>query len=172
MTPTPGTLVFAHTTGILGRAIRFGQRMRYRGTASFYNHVAIVDRVDGEQVFVIQAEARGVTNDKTLDSVAPGGAFTLITPPPHVNVDRLLEFARGEVGSGYGWLSILSASFDIATPDWLPSIRRDGSWICSAISAEALRAGGWIRRWPDVYCVTPAQLWNALVFDNAVISSK
>ena len=134
--------------------------------------MAVVDRVTNGVAYIIQAEARGVTNDKTLESVSPGGTYTLVEPPTHVDRNAMLEFARNEVGSKYGWLSILSAVFDIVTPDWLPSVRRDDSWICSAVTAEALRTGGWVYRWPDIYCVTPAQLFNAVMSDGGSIPSN
>ena len=160
--PTPGTLVFAHTTGLLGRIIRFGERLRWNGHGAFYNHVAIVDRVEDGKVYVIQAEARGVTNDRTIEEVAPGGHFSYIYLPDHVDADALLAFAREEVGSRYGWLSILSTALDIITPLWFPALRRPYTWICSALVGESLRAGGWVYRWPDVYCVTPSALYLSL----------
>lgn len=161
MTPQPGTLVFAHSNGVIGRLIRFGERLRW-SHGSFFNHVAIVDRIVDGVPYIIQAEASGVTNDKTLESVAPGGKYVLIPLPNGVDVEKVLSFARGEVGSRYGYLSIISTALDIITPVWFVSFRRKYSWICSALIAEALRAGGWRHKWADIYTVTPAQLRIAL----------
>ena len=157
----PGDIGFAKTNGIMGRAIRFGEELRWH-RGSIWNHAFIVDRIEDGVVYVIQAEAAGVTSDKTLDSVAPKGVYVTMRPPQSVDVESLLAFARQEVGSHYGWLSIASAILDILTPGWFPSFRRGNSWICSAITAEALRAGGWLHRWSDIYVVTPAQLFDAL----------
>ena len=161
MLPVPGTLVFAHTTGIMGRIIRLGERIRWRSGA-FYNHVAIVDRIEGDKVFIIQAEARGVTNTATLNEVAPGGKYLLVNLPIGIDPSQVIEFARQQVGSQYGWWSIISVAIDIITPSWFPSVRRPGTWICSALSGESLRCGGWIHDWPDIYLVTPTQLYLAV----------
>ena len=148
-----GDVGVAHSTGLMARAIRLGERLRWGVRPSHWNHAFIVDRVEGDKVYIIQAEPHGVTNDKTIDTV---GEYRVVTPP--ADVDKVLAFARGEVGRRYGWLSILTIAFDIATPPWLPSLRRPDTWVCSALVGEALRAGGWVQSWPDVYCVTPAQL--------------
>jgi len=165
VTPVPGTLVFAHSNGLMGRVIRFGERLRWRG-GHFYNHVAIVDRIEDGVAYVIQAEARGVTDDKALHTV---GRYTLVDMPRHVDVEDALHFAREQVGSSYGWLTILSIAIDIVTPFWFVAFRRGNSWICSALVGESLRAGGWVRNFADVYCVTPAQLWleiRGLIYTN------
>jgi hypothetical protein len=157
----PGDIVFAHSTGILGRIIRLGEWIRFC-PGSMWNHVAILDReVDGVW-YIIQAEAKGVTNDKALDSVAPGGHYTVLSTPRGVDNRKVLRFARAQVGYAYGWLTILAVAVDILTPFWFPAFRSKNSWICSALGAEALRAGGWIKNWRDIYLVTPAQLWTAL----------
>jgi len=154
-----GDIGFAHSDGLMGRAIRFGERIRWGEKPSHWNHAFVVDRIVDGVAYVIQAEPSGVTNDKTIDSV---GEYVLVDASAKVNVDAVLKFARQEVGSRYGWLSIISIIFDIATPSWFVSTRRRNTWICSALVGEALRAGGFISRWPDVHCVTPAQLFSSL----------
>lgn len=156
-----GDIVFAHSNGIMGRAIRLGELLRWKH-GSEWNHVAIIDRVENGVAFVIQAEARGVTSNKTLDSVAPDGHYIVIRPPQCVDIETSLAFARQEVGSHYGWLSIVTDILDIITPDWFPSLRRRSTWICSALVLEALRAGGWLHQWGDIYLPTPAQAFEAL----------
>lgn len=162
----PGTLVFAHSNQFIGRVIRWGERLRWHGNGAFFNHVAIVDRVVDGVVYVIQAEASGVTDDKALGTVAPDGKLSLVELPAGVDRDKVLEFARAQVGSHYGYLSIVSTALDILLPLWFVSFRRKNSWFCSALVAEALRAGGWIRNWPDIYSSpTPAALRLALYPD-------
>jgi hypothetical protein len=83
-----------------------------------------------------------------------------------VDKEKMLKFAEHQVGDHYSFLTILSIALDIATPNWFPAFRRSGTWICSALAGESLRAGGWIHDWGDVYTVTPAQLWFALMRDE------
>jgi len=117
---------------------------------------------------VIQAEARGVTGNRRLSTVATGGSFALLRPPPQVDPTRTIEFARGEVGARYGFLTIGAIAFDVLTPPWLHfPFRKPNTWICSAIAAESLRFGGWYCRWPDIYALTPSQLYFELVRSGA-----
>lgn len=127
---------------------------------------------------VVQAEACGVTgtrptgtawNARTLAQVAPGGWVRIIRPPAAVTPSRTLQFARGEVGAHYGFLTIASTGLEIVTPDWLHvPIRRPGTWICSALGAEALRYGGWYHRWETIYEPWPSEVLHALLADGGV----
>lgn len=161
--------MFCHGSDTIGKAIRLAQRLRWKQGAK-WNHVAIVDRIEDGVAYVIQAEARGVTNFRRLDEIAPGGVYELVKLPPGVPAKDVLEFARAQVGTKYGFATIAAIAIDIITPGWFPSLRpankNSNSWICSAVIAEAMRAGGWIRRWPDIYLVTPAQLWIEVTSDN------
>lgn len=155
----PGDLVLCHSTGILGRAIRVAERRLQDSRFSKWNHIAILDRqVDG-QWYVIQAEAKGVTNDKTLSSVAPGGRYEVIPLPIQADRMKLLTFARAQVGDKYSWLSIFSCAFDM----WLPNaicLRHGSTWICSGLAAAALWFAGYepLMRLNDVYTCTPAEI--------------
>jgi hypothetical protein len=171
--PAPGDIGFAHSNGFFGKCIRFGERIRWGEHPSHWNHAFIVDRVvmegsvtDGTaqfKTYIIQAEPSGVTDDKLIESV---GSYTLVEP--HLTHDRadILAFARAQVGSHYGWGSILSVALDIMTPNWFPSFRRPGTWICSALVGESLRFGGWLKSWKDIYTVTPAQVFEAYTNDR------
>jgi len=165
VTPTPGTLVFCHSKDFIGKVIRFGEALRWKRGAQF-NHVAIIDRVEDGVAYVIQAEARGVTDIRKLDEVAPGGTYELVALPEGVDVDQVLNFARKQVGSKYGFGTIAAIAIDIIMPSWFPSLRpankKSNSWICSAVVAESLRFGGWYHKWSDIYLVTPAELYLAI----------
>jgi len=159
----PGDLVLCHSTGILGRAIRVAERRLQNSKFAEWNHIAILDRPspDGDW-FVLQAESSGVTNDKKLSSVAPGGRYEVIPLPVGVDVDKVLAFARAQVGDAYSWLSILSCAFDM----WLPQaicFRRGSTWICSGLAAAALWFGGFEKlvHLNDVYTCTPAEIAQA-----------
>lgn len=156
----PGDLVFCHSTGLISRAIRLAERLRWRAGDS-YNHVAILDEKTELGWRVIQAEARGVTRGARLTNVAPGGTFTLVPLPVGTDRAKVLEFARAQVGRRYGFLTIASEVFTILAP-WFIDVMLPDTWICSALAGEALRAGGWIHNWSDLYQTTPAQLWLAL----------
>lgn len=161
--PQPGDIVFAHSNGIMGKAIRLGEWLRFR-RGSHWNHVCFIDRVVDGVPYVLQAEPSGVTVDKTLDSV---GAYLLMEPPKGVDRTQVMFFARQQVGYHYGWLMILALAVDIITPAWFPTFhlasKKKPSWICSVLSAEALRFGGWFHQWPSIYQVTPSQVFSALL---------
>ena len=162
ITPNVGDIVFARSNGIMGRAIRLGERLRWR-RGSKWNHVAIVSHVKNGVAYITQAEPRGVTNDKRLNTV---GEYVLVKPPVMVSAHKTVEFASLQVGHRYSFLSIWSIFFDILTPNWFPAFRRDDTWICSSLVAESLRYGGYLHNWADIYTVTPAQLYEALCIDK------
>lgn len=160
----PGDLVLCHSAGILGRAIRIAERRLQDSRYAEWNHVAILDRlVDGDW-YVIQAEAKGVTNDKKLTSVAPGGRFEIIPLPLKADRMKLLTFARAQVGDKYSWLSIFSAAFDMWLPDAI-CLRKGDTWICSGLVAGALWFAGFepLMKLNDVYTCTPAEIAQACV---------
>jgi hypothetical protein len=161
--PSVGDIGFARTTGTMGSLIRLGTRLRF-GKAEF-NHEFIIDRIVDGVPYVIQATIRGVTNTARLDEVAPGGSYTLITPPAGVDVDKLLEFCRAQVGVQYGILTIAAIAIDVVTWNFVPAFRgaRKNSWICSALIEEALRYAGWYYPWVDIYQIFPDEGYNALV---------
>ena len=162
-----GDVIFCHSKGLIGRAIRIAEFFRrdWNGQSeragAKWNHVAILDANVGGGWTVIQAEARGVTQGAPLSSIAPGGQFAVLPLPQGIHPEDVLEFARKQVGSRYGFVTIACIALDILTPRWL-SVRAPGSWICSAVGAESVRFGGWYHDWPDVYSVSPAELWLAL----------
>lgn len=157
-----GDLVFCTSKGILGRAIRFAQK--HDNEVDWKrNHVAVLSHQDeAGNWYVIQAEAKGVTNDKLLESVAPGGSYEVVELPIAVFRVNFLEFLNSQVGSSYSWLSILSCAVDMFLPDTI-CLRRSKTWICSGLVAGAL----WYctypeaKGWGDLYTATPAQVARA-----------
>lgn len=160
--PSPGDIGFAHTKGAMGWLIRVGEWLRFHKGS--WNHEFTVDRVVDGVPYIIQATLRGVTNTATLDSVAPGGRYITMAPPPGVDREKLLQFCRAQVGLRYGYLTILAIAVDIVTWQWVPALRgaRKPSWICSALVNEGLRFGGWLHTWVDIYTVTPQQGYEAV----------
>ena len=159
-----GSLVFCHNTNIVGRAIRWGEWLRFR-KGDFYNHVATLETPvplsDGDW-FVIEALGSGVTDLGRLSSiVAPGGTYTIVPAPSAVDTAKQLAFLRAQVGQRYGFLTIVSIIASLLTPAFI-NVMLPNTWICSAVAAEALRAGGWLHNWPDLYQVNPAQLFEEL----------
>jgi hypothetical protein len=159
--PAPGDLVFAHSKGLIGRAIRLAERIRWRG-GDAYNHVAVLAEQVGDDWRIIQAEARGVTHTGMLSTVAPGGTYVIVPLAPGIDAAKVLAFAQAQVGRRYGFLTVVSIIATILSPRFVDVMLPD-TWICSAVAAESLRFGGWLHNWPDLFQVSPAQLWDALV---------
>lgn len=154
-----GDLVLCHSKGIIGKAIRFAEKHDRDGKYSKWNHVAILDYQAGSDWYIIQAEAKGVTNHRFLTGVAPGGEYEIIPLPSSVNREALLYFARTQVGKKYGYTSILSCALNMVLPDFL-CLRQANTWICSGLAAGALWFAGFdgATLWPDLYSVTPADI--------------
>jgi hypothetical protein len=159
-----GSIGFARTTGIMGRLIRLGEWLKFR--QSEFNHMFIVsDGVDEKgEPLIIQATIRGVTGSAPLNTVAPGGQFVILTLPAGVDPQKVLEFAKSQIGTEYGVLTILAIALDILSFSWVPAFMgsRKPSWICSGLSCEALRFGGWLHEWVNLYTVMPPQAYDVL----------
>lgn len=163
--PSPGDIGFSHNRGLMARLIRLGEWLK--GHGSEWNHQFIVsDQVDVDGCpFVIQATLRGVTGTARLDMVAPkGGKYVTMWPPQGVNRDRVLEFGKKQVGIKYSWLTILADAIDILTWNWVPALMNSyrPSWTCSGLVMEALRYGGYLHEWTNIYQVTPQMGYDAL----------
>jgi len=161
--PEAGDLVFCHSKGIISRAIRVAQRLRSTPEDARWNHVAILDRLEDNGWYVIQAEAKGVTSNRMLKDVAPGGKMQIVSCPATVSRKKILDFARSQISDPYGFITILSIAFDFILPQSI-AIRKSGTWVCSALVAGGLWYGGYPKAmtWPDLYQVTPADLYGAL----------
>lgn len=154
----PGDLIFCRSRGAISRAIRIAEWLR--GHRGQWNHVAIITAVEDGRVEIVQAVGGGVTRDwfDSPKAIAPGGVVELVTP--ECDQLQMVRFARAEVHRKYGFLTIASICVSIIAP-WFLTIRLPDTWICSALVAESLRFGGWLHDWPDIYQVTPQQLYDA-----------
>ena len=150
---------FAHTTGWMGRLIRWGEFLRGKVGSQWNHEFAELD--DGT---VIQATLRGVVRTANVDLVAPGGVYQLYDLPPEADPAKFLDFLERQVGIRYGLWTILAIAIDILTWNWFPSFRaaRKPSWICSALIEEALRFAGVYHQHIDIYEVTPQDGFRAL----------
>jgi hypothetical protein len=168
-----GDIVICTSSGLIGAGIRWVQhrsRKHYlvppidgRDKWWQYNHIAVINEQQADGTFTIfQAEARGVTDYRLLDTVAPGGTYQVIPLPDCVDRDKFLEFLRGQVGKHYGYMSILSCFVDLILPDKI-CLRQSDTWICSGLVAGALWYGGFpgAYTWPDLYTVVPAEIAEA-----------
>lgn len=165
MNPQPGDIGFARNTGVMAKLIRLGEWLKFRKCE--YNHMFVVsDEVDTDgHPLIIQAVIRGVTGTARLDSVAPGGKYITMRPP--ASRVMVLGFAKEQVGTKYSVLTILAIVIDIVTWNWFPAFAnaRRPSWICSGLTCEALRFGGWFHQWTNIYDVTPQQAFDVLTFN-------
>lgn len=155
--PSPGDVVFAHSSGWMGKLIRLGERLRWKEHASYWNHACVVSDIgpDGT-VWVIQATLKGVVRSP----ISTVGEYKIVPCP--ADPSKVVEFSWKQMGDHYGVLSIIATAIDLVTGNWFPSFRRRGTWICSAVTAEALRFGGWYHDFGDIYTVTPAQLFSVI----------
>jgi len=154
-----GDLVFCETNGIIAKCIRWAQRRLPAHQYSKWNHVAILDRFEDGKWYVIQAEPRGITDNKTFDSLSLNGTSEVVELPRTTNRDLMLRFARSQVGLKYGYLSILSCALDVILPNAI-CLRQSRTWICSGLAAGSLWYAGFMpaMSWPDMYSIYPAEV--------------
>ena len=151
---TAGDAVFCHGKGFVSHAIR-------AVTDSNYNHVAWLDHQDDQGNWIVgQAGGKGVTITSPLDTTAPGGSHTIVPVPAGVDRAKMLAFLRAQDGIKYGFLTDASILLNRIVPRI--NVMVSGTWICSAVYAEGLRAGGWLHNWPDLYQVSPQDIWAVI----------
>jgi hypothetical protein len=172
--PKVGDVGFSHNKGLMPKLIRLGEWLKFRDCE--YNHEFVISRIDENGVaYVTQSTFRwhlkGVTNTATLESVAPGGTFTIVTPPPEVDIDKFLEFCESQVGIKYSNITILAISVDILSWSWVPSFMNAHrpSWICSGLINEGLRFGGWLHQWVNIYTIMPQAGHDALAAQECIV---
>lgn len=157
-----GDLVFCHSKGLISRVIRVVQRLRSPKADARWNHVAVLyEQHPDDGWYVIQAEGHGVTKQRTLDEVAPGGVYEVVRCPETADPAKVVAFATSQVGAHYGFLTIASILFNLLTPEKFV-VRKAHTWICSALVAGALWYAGWppSELWTDIYSVMPSQLYG------------
>ncbi len=172
MTPRPGDIVFVHSKGWIGSAIRFGERLpgrrlhlRGKFRSTYWNHVAIVVDPVNNEPSVVQATGRGIVRSPLSVlgkdyEIVPLSAFptlrTFYLPDPRCIVEQAYRL----LGARYGWLTIFSIIINLWTPKWFrfPDFRRGATFICSAAAAFCLHAGGADIDTPDIYSIMPSEL--------------
>lgn len=161
----PGYVGYVRSNGLMGRLIRFGEAISSgRGEV---NHMVIF----GDHGKVIQAEMKGVTYDATYEEVLSHDICFVVRPPEYVDLRKVVDFGEFYVGTSYGLGTDIGIGVDMVTWQWVPAVRgvRKDSIICSALGSEALRYGGWLHHWPDIYTVTPQQSMDAVLADGGVV---
>jgi len=159
-----GDIVLCHSKGLIGASIRWAQRrVKIEKKNSKWNHVAVLKEKVGDDWVVIQAEAAGVTDNKLLSSVAPGGMYEVVPLPAQVNRADFLNFLHTQISKPYGFLTIFSCALDMFLPDSI-CLRKNNTWICSGLVAGALWFCGYPQAcdWHDLYTVTPAEIANII----------
>ncbi len=158
----PGDLVLAHGRGFVSKVIRFDETIKLKGFSN-WNHAAMVVSVEGDVVWVVQAEAKGIVKT-TLDKVAPGGSYIIVKPPltSQADIDQAVEYVLSRVGEKYGVLIIVSIVFNQFTPKLIHvDFRREGTLICSGLVARGYEHGGW--NCPsDPFQISPEELGIAV----------
>ena len=164
-----GDIVFCRHTGLLPRLIRFFQRAQlyswgYAITSIFrkvndlaeYNHVAIISHIGvNDDWLVVQAEAHGVG----WGSLKNLGDVQIVNSQLDTRGRELaLALAQRAFGQKYGILTLVSIMVNTCTPR-LFDLHRRGTFICSALVAQAMLAGGYpLPISTDLDQVSPAEL--------------
>lgn len=148
----PADLVLVrHNKGVLGSAIRFGEKLHGGGEWAWTNHAAIaIDRTK-----VVEETARGavVTEISEWHDVV----YCVVRPKVQErDKNEAVHFAHWCVGWRYSWLSILGLILDM-TLGLRVTVGTEGRMICSALACRAHERLGLVPdKTPEM--VTPADL--------------
>ena len=158
----PGDIIFCHGRSLVDWGIRVAEWLRFR-RGSYYNHVAMLWRYDEElgDWMIIEAESRGVTTNTLSFRLARCTVKVYAQPAAIRSPNDPINFMLNQQGDKYGFLTLVSLIPSLILPGMI-SFYKPGTWICSAVVAEALRYGGWLYNWTNMYQTTPAQLYEAI----------
>lgn len=144
-----GIIGLTHSEGIVGRAIRIGQRLRFPKEACYWNHAFIM------------------TSEETLIEMGGHGAqerhLVDYSDTEHVLIDAGpcdVDFARWALKhhSLYGYVTIASLALSLITGASV-EFGVKGTMICSGLVAACLSVDEWRA---DPSHVMPAELWMTL----------
>ncbi len=160
----PGDIGFSANTGIVARGIRYAERREGAVDCDINHTFALFEKDEAGEWMVIQAELGGVTDNRKISDVAPGGTFRIHSfPDALANRQKFLTFLQAQVNDDYSLLSILSDAVDLYLPESI-CLRRAGTWICSGVIGSGLLFAGYepMIYLPDFYTTTPATVESLL----------
>lgn len=146
MEPQAGLVGLAHSKGTVGKAIRFGQRLRFPKQYCVWNHAFLM--IDSENL--IQMGGHGA-NQAPLSSYE-GTEYALVKP----DVEMDLEFAKWALAhhEKYGYMTIASEVVTMLTGAKI-KFGTNGTMICSGLVAACSGIDEWRA---DPSHVTPAEI--------------
>jgi len=156
-----GDIGYARTNGLLGLLIRVGEKLKWRNGDANHAFVVVTEGDSYDKIWIVQATLKGVVRSRLSELMATSTRIETYPPPTIAHPQLVALFAEYQIGDPYGLLSDICLAVDILTPVWFWSVRRNGTWICSALAAEAMRFAGWYFDFPDVYGVAPTPLKEA-----------
>jgi hypothetical protein len=152
--PQPGDFLVTHGTAWTSRLIRFGEAIRYRGSNRQFAHWSHAVAVVSESGAIVEALGRGVTAGEISKYAGSEYAYVRIQATPDDRTE-MAAFASSQVGSEYGYLTIVSIAFVLLTSGRL-RFGLSGTEICSGLVARMLERGTY--SWVDPSSVMPADL--------------
>jgi hypothetical protein len=151
----PGDAVFAHTKNFYGLMIRVAQALRWWKYRE-WNHMAIVDSVDEDGTVWVLQMARRCERVK-LEEVAPGGHLKWVACPENLDKSRIMEYAREQIGTKYGILTIVSIAINLLLPEAISfDIHKENTLICSGFVMRSWEHGGFDCP-VNPFSITPAE---------------
>lgn len=136
----PGDFILTKGDFFYSKVIRFGQKLHYHEPfEAQWNHAATIVEADGTLVEAINGSVRYGNINEYLNS----GQEIMLVSPKLQKFQRNLEvgFVEDVVGDKYGWLTIVSISFQLLFHSPL-GFSLKGTEICSALVAKGLEHAG------------------------------
>lgn len=136
----PGDFILTHGRSWMGKLIRFGERLRYRGPNHKYtrwNHVALIVDANGS---LIEADEGGVHRAQLSKYRAVEFYLVRIEASDEARA-HAVEFAEWSLDQSFGWLNLISITLSLLTGIKL-EIGLDHQETCASLVARALEHAG------------------------------
>jgi hypothetical protein len=134
----PGDFILTHGSGFFSKLIRFGQRLRFRGSKrkyAWWNHAAMIVSGTGDLI-----EALGPGVERThIDEYKPAEYHLVRLGALADRRDReqVVAFAEWSLGEEYDFVTIVSIAFTLLFGGKF-DFGIDGETICSGLVARGL----------------------------------
>lgn len=134
----PGDFLLTRSSGFVGAAIRFGERLRFPKTRAWTNHAVLIVSPEGD---IVEALGHGV---RVGHAEEYRGRQYVVVDSKLNSLERLdaVRFGLKMVGTSYGYLTIASIIVTLLTGAKL-RFSRGRSVICSGLVAAALGLDEW-----------------------------
>lgn len=139
---SPGDFILTHRHRLYSFVVANGQKLAFTGSKRPYAHWSHAALIEDTQGNLIEARDEGVVRHPISEYKHVEYQYVHVDMDDH-DREQAVKFAQACVGQKYGWGTILSLAFCLATGSKF-QFGLNGTEICSGLVARSLERGNYI----------------------------